>query len=187
MLNNNDNILTLALEYYDRMHDEYKKIFKCFKYKKEDNIRNDLHTNKIRFFNKKNKEFANGEVHIIGTLIDKVNIWIWAWAIISSNISKNYTYLVRNVLLFGLDWSKDNNNNEFESLIQSLLINSRIKLYNITQLTIIHALTLYILRGAIIYLDEMESGEKIYKIVTNIKKTKVKTLKQKLKLEIRNK
>lgn len=164
------NILYDAFMHYDMTMHKYKKKFKKFSYYTEEIEDNDIKYNKAFFYDDKDKLIAEGNVHNIGSYIKSSQIWIWAWAYVGAQLVKNKVYLIRKILLYALDWSQDKYKNDFDTILKSFLINSRLKIFNDIQIEIILALTLYITQGmyvfSITYDDEPEI---MYKILTDIK------------------
>lgn len=159
----NSNLVSSAFLYYDKKNPYYfKKLFKKNMNINEESIKDETYVNKCYFY-KKNKKVAHSDVHIIGILYEE-NIWIWGWSLVYKQVIKNKTYLIRNLLTYALNWSQDEYKSDFDIIIRSFLINSRFKIFNDMQLSIIMALTLYILHGDCIYSENID-GVVVYKLL----------------------
>src|SRR5271170_2224863 len=95
------NIVTNALEYYDKNLEKNDKLFSKIKYYKLEFIDSDLEHSKIHFYDKYKNEIHESRYEIIGVYNNSSKAWIWAWSV--PYFYRNATYISKKILNYGLD------------------------------------------------------------------------------------
>lgn len=135
-----NNLIKNAIEYYDFKHILMKNI----SYKKENiktnNKITDLQDNIFIYKNKKDNKSKKLKYEILGKIDEDNKILTWSWSL--SEISKNKSYISKSLLNYGLDLNDDN-----LLELKDLLINSKIKYYDINSLDIILILCLFLTKS----------------------------------------
>src|SRR6266480_3677028 len=86
-----DDIVSPALEYYDRAQEKHKTLFGRLipiNFKIDQSI-HDLEHNKITFYDKKNVEIVTSNYEIVGVYSNFHKMWCWAWSV--PTLNKNET------------------------------------------------------------------------------------------------
>jgi len=143
-----NNLIKSSLEYYDL---KYSTLLKKLSITINDTIeRNDsgldLKDNLFLIKDSKNKSIFKSKYEILCKIDDLNNIITWSWAL--PEITKNKSYISRQLLNYGLDLS-DNNLNE----LKSILVNSKIKYENFNSLNILLKIFIFLTK---------KEGYKIY-------------------------
>jgi hypothetical protein len=163
-----NNVIEIALTYYDESNNKYDSIFKNVKYYKTLGINKDLKKDKINFYNKNNKLIISADYEVCSCYYKNKELWVWAWAMIALN--KNKITTSKKILDYGLDIDlKDTL--PLYTIIKSNLITSRFKINNHTELDIYLALSLYLSKKKFIYKAEINNIDFIqFLYLDNIKK-----------------
>ena len=127
-MNNTINIVTDALEYYDKNNEIYKKVLKRVKYYKVINTSVDVEHNKIILYDENKQQILESRYEIIGKYLNDMNVWLWAWSI--ARYYKNDIYTIKKVLNYAIDLPPMADVNYFktELITSRIIINDPIKL-----------------------------------------------------------
>ena len=136
-------LITNALNYYDKNYEKKKKIFKDVKYYSHIISENDLEHSVIIFYDINKKELFRSRYEFLSVFLEKANIWVWSWAM--PTIKKNQIRLSKKVLNYGLDLA-----GESMYLLRLLLTTSRLRIDNHILLDVCIALAAYISKSAVI-------------------------------------
>jgi hypothetical protein len=139
------NMITNALEYYDKNMEKYEKIISKFKYYKIIKEQSDLEHNKIIFYDKDKQKIFETAYEILGLYTNVSKTWVWAWTV--PQFYKNSTILSKKILNYGLDIPPDTNN----KFLKSELVTSRFRISNPIQLDIHVSVASYISKIPFIY------------------------------------
>lgn len=144
-MNQSINIVTEALEYYDKNTKQTNKVFSKVKYFKL--INNDLDTehNKIIFYDSNKQELFKSRYEMIGKYFNDSQTWIWAWAI--PRYAKNNVYTIKKLLNYGIDIPPRAD----IRFLKSELVTSRYRVTDSVQLDIHVSLASYIAKIPMIY------------------------------------
>ena len=89
------------------------------------------------------------EFEILGYYDDNNKIWLWSW--LFPDFSKEQNKLSTDLLKYGLDLEPGTNMAE-HAMLKSMLVNSRIRLYDSIELDVHLAILSYILKQKILFL-----------------------------------
>lgn len=146
-----DIFIKQSLDYYDTKQYNYNI----------DNNKINIENDYIYLYTSNNNLVYSGEYEILGYLDEINKIWYWSWLI--SSIKLEHTKLTQDLLLYAL--KLDQSDKEIHNFIKSLLINSKINLYESIEIDIIIAIVSFILKNKIKYI----SIKKIYTDINNKK------------------
>lgn len=156
-MNNDIDIIKIALEYYDKHSQKYDDIIKDVDSVNFHKAQNDLEYNKITLYNKNNKLLFEGKYEIMGAYYPNTQIWIWGWAL--SKLNKSYVKTIKNIFDYGIQLNPDIPSNYFLKLE---LLTSRLKISDEIQLEIYTSLASYLSKNSFIYkYNPSEDGENI--------------------------
>lgn len=139
------DIITNALEYYDKNTEKYENVISRIKYYKLIKNNSDLEHNKINFYDKNKELIFQSRYEVLGLYDPGSKTWIWAWSV--PRFFKNQTYLSRKILNYGLDIIPEKDIN----FLKSELISSRFKISNDIQLDLHVSIASYISKSPLIY------------------------------------
>lgn len=145
MSNSNTTFIKNALEYYDRNSEKLRKKFNnVHNYEVILNSRDSEHS-VIYFYDKNKKKLFTSRFEIIGTYIETLKVWAWAWTL--PTINKNAAYMSRKLLMYGLDldYQSDGKN------LKTELITSRFHIKNKIQIDLHLAIAAYLTKTPFIY------------------------------------
>ena len=144
-MNQSVNIVTEALEYYDKNNKQFNKVFAKVKYFKLINSNLDTEHNKIIFFDKNKQELFKSKYEMIGKYYNDSQTWIWAWSIPRYN--KNTIYTIKKLLNYGIDIPPTAD----IRFLKSELVTSRYRVTDLIQLDIHASLASYIAKIPMIF------------------------------------
>ena len=150
---NNMNIITDALEYYDKFQEKYRDNYLNINYISLDISEKDLEHNVIIFYDSELKELFRSKFERIGVLDLKSQIWTWAWA--NADLKKKETNIIRKILFYGTELDPNTN------YLKTELITSRFKITNKTQLDIFCAISAYLSKKPKIFRYKIYGNPKI--------------------------
>ncbi len=139
------NIVTNALEYYDKNTEYYDKILSKIKYYKLKIVESDLNHSSIIFYDKNKKKLFSSRYEIIGMYNKMSSTWVWAWSVPYFN--KNATYISKKILNYGLDIPPKPEN----KFLKSELITSRFRISSTIQLDLHVSIASYISKNPMVY------------------------------------
>jgi Family of unknown function (DUF6882) len=99
--------VTDALEKFDKNAETYDKMFKDVYTVKYAVNESEIDHDQIIFFDKDNNNIINANYEIAGTYYADKGTWIWPWS--DPNYNKKLTVKSKNLLLYGLKLSPDQN------------------------------------------------------------------------------
>jgi hypothetical protein len=144
-MNQTVNIVTEALEYYDKNKEASNKLFSKIKYYKLVNTSIDTEHSKILFYDGDQKKIFESRYEVIGIFNSEVQMWVWAWSIPKFN--KNDIYTVKKILNYGIDIPPTAD----IKFLKSELITSRFRVTDPIQLEIHASIASYISKIPLIY------------------------------------
>ena len=138
------NIYTLiksALEYYDKIYNDYKHNFKSSTISFSTN-ESTTDADKIIVYDQNKKVIAHFKHEVLGMYIAEYSMWIWSWAI--PYLPAKTTKVARKILDYGIT-------NDLPIQIKVALTNSRIIMPDTSSLDIQIALAIYLSKQTGIY------------------------------------
>lgn len=144
-MNRSIDIVTNALEYYDKNNESYTNILSKIKYYKLILSDSDIEHNKIIFYDKNKQKLFESMYEMLGTYDNSTLTWIWAWSIPS--FKKNITYISKKILNYGLDIPSSSEN----TFLKSELITSRFRISSMIQIDLHVSIASYISKKPLIY------------------------------------
>lgn len=146
----NSDILINAIKNYDKKVYEFNKKYN-FNFIKKIYKNSDIEYNIIKIQKKNSKDMVSYKFYEIGKLFNEnnKNLFIWSW---SDPLSiKNHIIYSRKLLLYGLDLSiTDNNNNPLLLFIKTILINGKVI---INYLFLFRVIIFYLTKAEFIFFD----------------------------------
>ena len=137
------DLVTNALEYFDKNNENNHNLFKSINYCKFVDADRDLEYNKIIFYDKDKKEIFISRYENIGIYESNTQLWQWAWSI--PTLKNNSTNIVRKILKYGTEL-------DINSLfVKNELITSKFNLNDPLQLEIVLSLSAYLSKKHLIY------------------------------------
>ena len=152
-INKKMDIITDALEYYDKYQEKYRDEYININYISLEISDKDLEHNVIIFYDSELKEIFRSHYERIGILDLKSQIWTWAWA--NPDLRKNETNIIRKILFYGTELDPSMHYLKIE------LITSRFKITNKTQLDIFCAISGYLSKKTKIFSYKIYGNPKI--------------------------
>ena len=138
------SIVTNALEYYDNNNEKYKMLKDKSKYVKIQNKNNDIDHNIIFIYDENKNLIFKSRYELIGMLSNESKIWTWGWAVPYQK--KKSINIVKDILLYGINLSPNEDN-----ILKTELITSRFRVANDTQLDIHISLSSYLSKNPLIF------------------------------------
>ncbi len=154
------NIIEDALRYYDYNNIKYSKILKKIK-----KITLNTNTGIFTFIDVDKNVVCNTHIEFLSFFIVKEKIFKWAWSMIGFN--KTQIATAKNLLLYGINLSNNENH-------KNILINSQLKLSNKIQEDIICALAAYLSKKPMIVkmiIDFTDENNVVAKIIDDFDTT----------------
>lgn len=149
---NEENIVSLSLNYYDQQKRKHAEWYKndCHIELKDDG--NDINLSSYTIF-KNNTPVNTGIYNILGVYFKEEKQWTWGWMV--NHKRKIDTYLSRQILNYGLDISFDksvkSNRDMLNMLVRNDLLNPYISIEHPVQLEHLLALGQYLTNSDMIY------------------------------------
>lgn len=168
------NIVTQALDYYDKNRESYSKFFSKVKFIEiKKTSKSDIDRNEIFFYDNKKNIIGKSKYELLGTYYSEPKTWVWSWAKAINH--KNETYISRKILNYGLDINIDPKkpNISEKIFLKTELVTSRFRIHDPVQLDVHIALSSYISKIPIIlpyvytFIDESSSKDPIKKYYFN--------------------
>ncbi len=126
---------------------------------KEIKSKNDLESNILEFYDAKGKKILKASYQYLGRYYEKDSMWQWGW---SMDIHKSLNYFIKKIFDYGFNIVSVKNENKKDfvlTLIKNIIINSIIKIKNIT---FILALSLYITKAEYIWIGKEQNHNNYY-------------------------
>lgn len=140
------DIVTKALEYYDKNNEKYNSILSKIRFIKfEPGTSADMDRTEIILFDKNKKELFKSKMEYIGTYFTYSKTWAWSWAV--PEYPKNATYISRKIFNYGSDLDPSTEN----IFLRAELLTSRFRISNPVQLDIHVAISSYLSKIPLIY------------------------------------
>lgn len=140
------DIVTKALEYYDKNNEKYNNILSKIKFIKfEGKVDSDMERTVIILYDKNKNEIFRSRIEYIGTFFTFSKTWAWSWAV--PEYHKNVTYISRKIFNYGLDLDPSIDN----IFLRAELLTSRFRISNPVQLDIHVAISSYLSKIPFIY------------------------------------
>lgn len=140
------NIISRSLEFYDANREKYNKFLLRIKYYTIKYSFSDNERTIITFYDRDRNVIVDSRAEALGTFYNKNNLWVWAWGVPTH--PKNYTYLSRKILQYGLDIAvpiNNKNNEDVQDLfLKTELITTRFIINNHIQVDIHVAISSYL-------------------------------------------
>lgn len=135
------SILVNAIHYYDNNNEKYLNLKRKIRYYKINRISGDYKRNIIIFYDKNKEKLFESIFEVIGLYNHISNSWFWGWSIPS--MPKNMVYVNRKIVNYAFD-SQD-------ILMKNMLLTSRFRINDKSQLDFHIALASYITKNPFIY------------------------------------
>jgi hypothetical protein len=156
------NIIALALKNMYNKIEEYKKFNNAEIYKSKVLITDvEIEVPRFEITNiESDKIEATGSLTLIGIHYFNENLWVWGWYVPLEQ--KNLILISRKLLLYGLDYTVRNiadlsKSDILNIIIRNILLSGSIKIYNLVQIKIIVALSLYLTKYDIMSLQKKDN------------------------------
>jgi hypothetical protein len=135
------NILTQALEYFDKNNEKFSKLRNKIKYVSVYTTKEGIKKRKLIFFDENKNKLFTSRFEIISKFYKKPKIWVWGWGV--PNISNYLTNIIRKLWNYGV--SLEYNDTKIQQLVlKNDLITSRFVINDDTQLDIHLSLASYL-------------------------------------------
>lgn len=150
---NKENIVSLALSYYDKQKRKHQEYYKNEYHVELNEDGSDLELPTFHLYHN-NKLIKKGEYNIIGLYFKDIKQWSWAWMV--NYRRKNETYLSRKLFNYALDLNFDNleqsqREKALQIIIRNELMNPYITIDHPVQLEQYIALGLYLTHTDMVY------------------------------------
>ena len=131
------DIVTTALDYYDKHNETFETFVSKIKYFKYIRKFGDMERNVIELYDKNKKKILKSKVEHVGSYYSIYKLWTWAWAV--PVLEKNTSYISKKLFDYGLSMSSDEN-----LYLRTELITSRFRITNPLQLDTHIAISAYL-------------------------------------------
>ena len=131
-----------SLEYLDRNIEKNNDFLKKIKYI---SFKWGINSPIIFFYDSNKNIIHTSNYEIIGTYIHDYKSWTWAWSV--PTYAKKFTYIITDILKYGINLDTDNDN----LFLRSELINSRFKISNKIQLEIHTSIAAYLSKKPLVF------------------------------------
>jgi hypothetical protein len=145
-MNNEIDIIKLALEYYDKQSEKYDVLLKTIHTVDFETAKHDLDYNKIFMYNKDKELILESKYEIMGAYYPNTNIWIWGWSL--HKLNKYYVKIIKNLFDYGIQLNPNTPNNSF---LKMELVTSRFKISDKIQLEIYAAIAAYLSKTTFVF------------------------------------
>lgn len=132
----NIDLVKNSLEYYDRNMERYQSFIKRIKYIRFHKTDSEMEHDTVVMFDKDKEEIHKSRYENIGVYTIDSSIWVWAWSI--PTLKKNTTYIISQILNYGIKLSPQ------ERFLKTELVTSRFKISTRVQLEIHAAIASYL-------------------------------------------